>query len=99
MTLALRLSVAPCGYAKCASPKILKRGKPARAATAERKLALANAMREFDAGKGNGRRAKGLEGKHWRAATLDCSMVLLNDVVEIPATAYHDGPPRGFLLP
>jgi hypothetical protein len=56
-------------------------------------------MREFHARERNGGRAKGLEGKHRRAATLDRSMVLLDDVVEIPATAYHDGPPLGILLP
>jgi hypothetical protein len=78
---------------------MLKRAKPARAATAERELALANAMRKLHASKRNGGRAKRLEGEHWRAAALDCSMVLLDDVIEIPATAYHDGPPRGFLLP
>jgi hypothetical protein len=54
-------------------------------------------MHEFHARERNGRRAKGLEGKHRRAATLDRSMVLLNDVVEIPATAHHDGPPLGIL--
>jgi len=38
-------------------------------------------MREFHARERNGRRAKGFEGKHGRAAALDCPMVLLDDVV------------------
>jgi len=54
---------------------MLKRGKTARAGPAERELALANAMHEFHTRERNGRRAKGLEGKHRRAATLDRSMV------------------------
>jgi len=73
---------------------MLKRAKPARAATAERELSLANAMRELHACERNGRRATGLEGKHRGAAALYRSMILLDDVVEIAATAYYDGPPR-----
>jgi hypothetical protein len=78
---------------------MLKRRKPARAATAEGELALANAMRKFHAGKRNGCRAKGLQGKHGRAAALDCPMILLDDVVEITATTHQDGAPLGILLP
>jgi hypothetical protein len=55
-------------------------------------------MRKFHAHERNGGRAKGLEGKHRRAAALDRSMVLLDYVVEIPATAHHDGSPLGTLL-
>jgi len=53
-------------------------------------LALADAMREFHARECNGRGAEGLKGKHRRTAALDRSMVLLDGVVEITATAYHD---------
>jgi hypothetical protein len=56
-------------------------------------------MREFHARERNGRRAKGLESKHRRAAALYRSMVLLDDVVKITATAHQDGPPFGILLP
>jgi hypothetical protein len=38
-------------------------------------------MGEFDASECDSRRAKRLEGQHWCAATLDCSMVLLDDVI------------------
>jgi hypothetical protein len=38
-------------------------------------------MGELHARERNGGRAKGLEGQHWRAAALDCSMILLDDVV------------------
>ena len=78
---------------------MLERAKPARTAAAEGELALANAMREFHTCERYGRRAKGLEGEHWRAATLDGPMILLNDIVEVSATAYFDGPPLGILLP
>src|ERR1700730_1943754 len=56
-------------------------------------------MREFHARERNDRGAKGLERKHRRAAALDRSMVLLDDVVEITATAYDHGLPAGILLP
>ena len=56
-------------------------------------------MREFHARERNGCGAKGLEGKHRRAAALDRSMVLLDDVVEITATAYDHGLPPGILMP
>jgi hypothetical protein len=56
-------------------------------------------MRELHARERNGRRAKGLEGKHRHAATLDRSMVLLDDVVEVSATAYDDTLPPGIFLP
>ena len=80
---------------QCPCPETLKRREPARAITSEGELALANAMREFHTRERNGGRAKGLEGKHRCAAALDRSMVLFDDVVEIPATANHDGPPFG----
>jgi len=54
---------------------------------------------EFHARERNGRRAKSLEGKHRRAATLNRSMVLLDDVVQIAVTSHHDGAPLGILLP
>jgi len=56
-------------------------------------------MREFRTRKHNGCGAKRLEGKHWCAAALDRSMILLDDVVEITATAYDDRPPVRVLLP
>ena len=94
--------IAPIGRGvmahQCTCPEMLKRAKPERAATAEGELSLANAMCEFHTRERYGRRAKGLEGKHRRAAALDRSMVLLDYVVEIPATAHHDGSPLGTLL-
>jgi hypothetical protein len=56
-------------------------------------------MGELQASERNGGRAKGFEGQHGDAAALDRSMVLLDDVVEIPATSYQDAPPIGILLP
>jgi hypothetical protein len=56
-------------------------------------------MRKLHARERYGGRAKGLQGKHWSAATFDCPMILLDDVVEVSATAYHDGTPLGIFLP
>jgi hypothetical protein len=55
-------------------------------------------MRKFHVRKRHGRRTKGIERKHRRAAALDGSMVLLDDVVEIATAAYLDGPPLSILL-
>jgi hypothetical protein len=41
----------------------------------------------------------GLHGQHRRTTSLDRAMVLLDDVVEIPATADLDGLPVEILLP
>jgi hypothetical protein len=71
-------------------PKLLQGAKPAWSVAAERELALANAMRQFNARKRDCRRRKRLEGKHRCAAALDCSMILLNNVVEIPPASHHD---------
>jgi hypothetical protein len=79
-------------------PKLLQGAKPAWSVAAERELALANAMRQFNARKRDGRRRKRLEGKHRRAAALYCSMILLDDVVEIAPTSDHDRPPNGVFL-
>jgi hypothetical protein len=61
-------------------------------------LAFANTMRELHADERSGGCAKGLHGQHWRTTSLDRSMVLLDDVVEIPAAADLDGLPVGILL-
>ena len=76
-------------------PKLLQGAKPAWSVAAERELALANAMRQFNARKRDGRRRKRLEGKHRRAAALYCSMILLDDVIEISPTSDRDRPHTG----
>jgi len=80
-------------------PKLLKRGESGRSARADRELALSDPMGEFHASECDSRRAKGLEGQHWCTATLDCSMVLLDDVIEIPTAANRNGFPLRVLLP
>jgi hypothetical protein len=55
-------------------------------------------MRELDARERSGGCAKGLHGQHGCATSLDRAMVLLDDVVEIPAAADLDGLPPGILL-
>jgi hypothetical protein len=42
--------------------------------------------------------AKGLHGQHWRISALDRTMVSLDDVIEIPATADIEGLPLVILL-
>jgi hypothetical protein len=76
---------------------VLERGELLRTARAECELAFANTMRELHARKRSGGCAKGLHGQHWRTTPLDGSMVLLDDVVEIPAAADLDGLPVGIL--
>jgi hypothetical protein len=78
---------------------MLEGARPGRTAAAEGELALANTMRELHPCERHSRRAKGLKGEHWRAATLDSPMILLNDIVEVSATAYLDGSPLGTFLP
>ena len=69
-----------------------------RTAQAERELAFANTMRELLARELSGGSAKGLHGQHWRTTSLDRAMVLLDNVVEILATADLNGLPVGILL-
>jgi hypothetical protein len=56
-------------------------------------------VRKLDARERNGRRAKGLWREHWRAATLERSMVLLDDVVGVPTAADYDPLPKGIFSP
>jgi hypothetical protein len=81
-----------------ACPCVLERRKLLRTARAECELAFANTMRELHASEGSGGCAKGLHGQHGRTTSLDRAMVLLDDVVEIPAAADLDGLPVGVLL-
>ena len=93
---------APINYSALAlqrmRPELLERTELAWSAAAERELTLANSMCQFNPRKRNCRRFKRLEGKHWRAAALDRSMILLDDVVEIASTSHHDSPPVGVLF-
>jgi hypothetical protein len=81
-----------------ASPRVLERRELVRTSRAERELARANAMGKLHARERNGGGAKGLHGQHRRTSSLDRAMVLLDDVVEIPATADLDGLPLAILL-
>src|SRR5277367_878348 len=56
-------------------------------------------MRELHASERNSGCAKGLHRQHRCTTSLDRAMVLLDDVVEIPATADLDGIPIVSLLP
>jgi hypothetical protein len=46
----------------------------------------------------DGCRARGLQSEHGSTALLDRSVILLDDVVEIPARADQDRPPWILLL-
>jgi len=59
----------------------------------EAELSPANAIRELDSGERYGRRPKGIEAQHWGAAPLDREVLLLDDVVQISATANDDRSP------
>jgi hypothetical protein len=56
-------------------------------------------MRQLHTRKRDGSGAKGLKTQHRRAAALDGAMVLLNDIVEIPAFTYHHRSQIGILFP
>src|ERR1700730_5109544 len=68
---------------ECLCPFRLARPATTSTATAKRELSLANAMRELDAGKRDGRVRERFESSHRRAASLDGAVVLLNEVVQI----------------
>jgi hypothetical protein len=63
--------------------------------SANGELPLANTVRQFDAGERDLRGLERLESQHGGAAAFDRSMVLLDNVVQIPAVAHRDTlPPR-----
>src|SRR5580658_1446453 len=71
--------------------------RPATAPTtaAERELSLVNAMSELDLSNRDGRVRKGLEPGHRRTASLDCAVVLPDQIVEVFVRSYlHVSPAR-----
>ena len=70
--------------------ELLQGAKPAWSVAPERELALANAVRQFNARKRDRRRRKRLKRKHRGAAALDGSMILLDDVVEVTPASHND---------
>ncbi len=64
---------------------------------AKRELSLANAMGQLDASDRDGRVRERLEPSHRRTASLDCPMILLDDVVQIFAGPHFDVTPARML--
>jgi len=52
-------------------------------AAAEGELPLSNPMRQLDSAKGDGCVSSGLEACHPGATTLDRTMILFDDVIEV----------------
>jgi hypothetical protein len=58
-----------------------------------------NAMRQLNSGNGDGHILERLEAGHRGAARFDRAMVLLNNIVQVPAGPYLDVPPLRIFPP
>jgi hypothetical protein len=66
----------------------------------ERELSFAYPMGKLDAGQGNGRTPERLEASDHRGApAFDRSMILLNDIVEVPVISHLNIFPLRILAP
>ena len=71
---------------------------PIAPSSAKAELLLANTVRQLNPGERDLRGLEGLESQHRGAAAFDGSMVLLDDIVQIPAVAHSDILPSRVLL-
>ncbi len=70
-------------------PKLLQ-GRRKTAAPSDSKLLIVDTVSELNTGQRDSRRAEGLKSQHRRTPTLDGSVILLDDVVEIEPAAYDN---------
>src|ERR1022692_4514872 len=84
---------------ECHRPFGLPRPITAPTAAAKRELPLANSMDKLDAGDRDGCVRERLEPSHRRTASLDGSMILLDDVVQVLARAHFDVAPTRMFTP
>jgi hypothetical protein len=65
----------------------------------QRELSFPNAVGQLDSGDHHGRRPECFQAVHDRAASLDGTIILLDDVIEVFAGAHLDLSPEHALTP